>query len=142
MLILLVSISVSCSEEDCDGQTYEALCLDDMGCANTLYQLQLMSTNDFELIQNQEEYLSMIEGNCQPEIDWKIYDLVVGTESLTNGIAGISKTYRMDCTTNQLNLTVNIQLNLTTLAPTITWSSLIPKLKDNESLFVSVNVLN
>jgi hypothetical protein len=142
LVLISLLLIAGCAKEECDDAQYDAMCLETMGCPNSLYQLQLESINDFELIQSQEDFNTMINGTCMPEIDWVNFDLVVGTARLTNGVGGITKTYSMDCNTNQLKLNVTIQLNLTDIAPTIMWNSLIPKLKDNESLFVSVNILN
>lgn len=142
LMFISILIITSCAKEECDSAQYDAMCLEDMGCPNSIYQLQLESNNDFELIQSNEDFISKVNGNCQPDIDWSNFDLVVGTEQLTKGVGGITKTYKMDCNTNQLKLNITIQLNLTDIAPSIMWNSLIPKLKDNESVFVSVNILN
>ncbi len=143
VLILLISWCItSCSEDACDGGRQDIQCFEDLGCINAALSVSLESTKEFELIRDQETFATIVTSPCDIDIDWLNYDLIIGNEPLPNGLAKIDKSILMDCINNQLNLDIFITLNETAIAPIVTWQALIPKLRDNETLFVTVKVVN
>ena len=139
-LIILLFLLHSCSSEDCNSARETVLCLEDLGCFNAPYNVSVETLKEFELIRNQEDFDRMVFSNCEFQIDWNINDLVIGTKGLSGGLSSINKTLLTDCNANQKFLTVDISLDLTNIAPIVTWQAVIPKLDDTESLFVMVNV--
>ena len=135
--MVLITIT-SCGTEDCNSTTEAVSCLDDFGCQNAAFQLSVESQQEFELIRSQEDFDNMVFGNCDVQVDWEEFDLVIGTIGLQSGLASIQKSLRKDCDTNQILLDITIITNSTALAPSITWQAVIPKLADDESLFVEI----
>lgn len=142
IIFSLIFLQLSCSEDPCDGGRQNVQCFEDLGCLDAAVNISLESTNEFELIRDQTTFDRIVSGDCNIQIDWTINDLVIGAEPLPNGLAKIDKSILMDCVDNQLNLDIFITLNETAIAPIITWQAVIPKLKDNETLFVTVKVVN
>ena len=139
--VILIATLVSCgSDDDCNGNTQEVLCLDDFGCPNAAFLVSIESQQEFQLIRNQEDFELMVFAECDIEVDWDVYDLVIGSVGLTSGLADIQKSISENCATNQNLLEININTNLTTVAGVITWQAVIPKLADDESLFVEISI--
>ncbi len=138
---ILFAAFVGCgSEDDCNNNTQDVLCLDDFGCPNAAFQVSIESQQEFQLIRNQEDFDIMVFTRCGVQIDWDAYDLVIGTVRLTSGLSNIQKRSTKNCITNQNLLDIVINTNISTSAATITWQAVIPKLDDNESLFVDISV--
>ena len=140
LLVAVLVFCASCADDDqsCEFGETEVKCLEDFGCTNTAYLLSIHSSNEFELIRNQEEYDAMIDGSCNAQIDWNNYDLIVGMVGLTQGLEKIEKSLFNDCVLNQFRVTFTISLNQTTAAPQISYNAIIPKLGIDENVFVEV----
>ncbi len=139
-LILLIALVGCSTEEDCNRNSQEVLCLDDFGCPNAAFLVSVESPQEFLLIRNQEDFDLMVFASCDVQVDWDEYDLVIGTVGLTSGLAGIQKSISQNCDTNQNLLDIVINTNLTASAPLVTWQAVIPKLADDESLFVGISI--
>jgi hypothetical protein len=142
LLILTTIIIYGCtSDDDCVSGVNELSHLEDMGCANAVSNIQVMTTNEFELIRSQIEYESMVSARCDVLVDWEKYDLIIGTKPLARGLARLDRSISINCIRGQANLTFSIFLNATTVAQVITFDALIPKLMDSQDLFVDVEIM-
>ena len=138
---VLFATLLSCgSEDDCSGNLQDVLCLDDFGCPNAAFLVSIESQQEFQLIRNQEDFDIMVFTSCDVQIDWEVYDLVIGAIGLSSGLMNIEKSIRTNCLLNQNLLDIVINTNITASADRITWQAVIPKLADDESLFVDITV--
>lgn len=140
MLILVSMIiitSTGCSDNaDCSSGEIAVMDLEDFGCTNPAFTVTVMTLNEFELIRNQEDFDLHIAAKCQPNIDWVEHDLIAGMIELPNGFTSIEKTLIRNCSANELTLQINVKTNLTQVAPVVSFNAIIPKLRDEEALFV------
>ena len=142
--VILLSCAIlisSCSGNDgCQDGQIEVMSLEDLGCTNTAFNVKVATLQEFELIRNQEDYDAFISADCNPQIDWLNYDMIAGMVGLNQGLRSIKNLLVTNCRTNRLILTVEIHLNLTQVAPQISFNAIIPKLKDEQDFFVEVKV--
>ena len=130
---------VACSDDEpCITGEVQFKNLEDLGCVNTPFQMTVTTDQEFELIRSQEDFDARIGGTCRPDIDWQGYDLIAGMKGLTNGIASIEKSLVKDCLNNRLVLRITFNLNATTIAPMVSFHALIPKIGNNEIIFVEL----
>ena len=91
-------------------------------------------------IRSKDTYDNNVTGTCHPKIDFSKYDLVIGKQSTGNFNDTILYDYRRVCPNMELTLTVDvIQLDIT-MPSTVTYHALIPKLEDEESLNIKINI--
>ncbi|RPD45209.1 hypothetical protein DNI29_17610 [Hymenobacter sediminis] len=110
------------------------------GCQNTTRQMNVNLSETYTVIRSQQEFEQQVSGSCRPQIDFAVYDLVVGKKGLASGPGGINYTLRQECNTNKLVLSVVIGRSMTTEAPNITYHALIPKLAAGQEVGVQVEV--
>lgn len=136
-------MSMGCSDDGgCTSGTLNIMDLQEFGCVNPSFTVTVMTLNEFELIRNQEDFDLHIAAKCQPNINWAENDLIAGMLELPNGLASIEKDLIKNCSANELTLQVNVKTNLTQVAPSVSFNAIIPKLKDEEALFVKFNISN
>ena len=80
LLIIIIIFTYACTEENCNTARETVLCLEDLGCFNAPYNVSVETLKEFELIRNQEDFDRMVFSNCEFQIDWSLYDLVIGTK--------------------------------------------------------------
>ena len=115
------------------------------GCENTLYQLNITLSDTFTIIRSQESYEQQVtywQGNCDPDIDFSVFDLVIGHQSGGNLVYKIEYELIRVCQTKKLRLTVRILWGDATQPSFPTYHALIPKLRDEEDIEVIVEQLN
>ncbi|MFN2422936.1 MAG: hypothetical protein ABR572_04100 [Cryomorphaceae bacterium] len=134
---------VACNNDDetgrCDGSPREFTSLEaEYGCANTQNAMGIGIENDFTIISTQFWFDSLVTGFCNPIIDFDTYDLIIGRQTLSNGVDGINYSYRRACPTRRYELRVTFTLNDATVAPTVTYHILVPKIADDEAVDVLI----
>jgi hypothetical protein len=112
----------------------------DYGCADTRHTLIINLTNNCTIIRSKETYDSQVSGICHPDIDFTLYDLVIGKQSSGNNNDTITYDLRRTCPDNKLTLIVDIIQGLVTIPDNVVYHALIPKLGDEESLNIQVNL--
>jgi hypothetical protein len=112
----------------------------DYGCPDTKFILQIDLTNNCTIIRSKEAYDGQVTGACHPAIDFSVYDLVIGKQSTGNSVDTILYDLRRTCPEKQLTLTVDIVQSALIQPATVTYHALIPKLGDEESLKIVLNV--
>lgn len=140
LLICILSCSKKndCREEVMSVKNFET----DFGCTNTRFSLIVNLTNECTIIRSKESYDSQVSGTCHPEIDFSLYDLVIGKQSTGNFNDTVLFDLRKTCPDKELTLTIDvIQLDITQPS-TIVYHALIPKLGDEESLKILINIKN
>ncbi len=108
------------------------------GCVDTKRQMQIDLLNDFKIIRTQIDFDSLVSGNCNPNINFITYDLLIGKKGLANGNDTIYYELIENYETENLNLKVNFINNMSMIAPNLTYHSLIPKLKSGQSIDVEI----
>jgi len=139
--ILILSIISSCKKDDCNEIILNVKHLEsDYGCENTKYSLVVDLQNNGKIIRSKEAYNDEVAGPCHPDIDFSIYDLVIGKQSSGNENDTILYDYRSVCPNNESTLTVDIIQSDVTRPDNVVYHAIIPKLGDEETLQIIVNV--
>ena len=141
-LIACGVIIVSCDKEnECENLVLITESLENLyDCPDTRYGLECRMDNDYEIIRSQQSFLDFTTGTCRPEIDFQSYDLIVGKKGLTSGNSSIEYNLIDDCQEVIKILTVTFNQNITTVVPNLTYHVLVPKLGDEETIRVIINV--
>lgn len=128
-------------ENECENLVLKTESLENLyGCSDTRYGLECRLDNDYEIIRSQQSFLNFTTGTCRPEIDFQSYDLIVGKKGLTSGNSSIEYDLIEDCQEENKILTVTFNQNITTVAPNLTYHALVPKLGDEETIRVIIDV--
>ena len=139
--IILLSILTSCKKNDCNEKILTAKHLEsDYGCGDTKYSLVVDLQNNGKIIRSKEAYDTEVTGPCHPDIDFSKYDLVIGKQSSGNENDTILYDYRSVCPNNEPTLTVDIIQSAATRPDNVVYHAIIPKLGDEETLHIIVNV--
>lgn len=113
VLIILISLQ-SCKSDDeiCtkditdSTKTIEEL----YNCNTTFETLSLISKEDpYIIITNKGEYDSKVEGDCHPEIDFTIYNLLIGYSGNAKKVTSLKNTLYRACEPNTYTLEVDIE---------------------------------
>jgi hypothetical protein len=134
--ILSCSKKDDCTEAVMTTRHFES----DYGCVNTKFTLQIDLNNDAIIIRSKETYDSKVTGTCHPEIDFSLYDLVIGKQSTSNFNDTIIYDYRRTCPDKKLTLVVDLVQSDATMPSTVVYHAIIPKLGDKESLNIKLTV--
>lgn len=139
MTYLIIGFSACNKDENCDKTAVESL-ENLYNCENTPYNLDFTFNTEYEIIRTQGSFDSLILGNCKPIIDFAIYDLIVGEQTLSSGVETINYQYTPPCNGVDGVLEVEFIRNATSVAPTLTYHALIPKLQSSETATVDIQV--
>ena len=139
--IILFSILTSCKKNDCHEKILTAKHFEsDYGCLNTKYSLVVDLQDNGKIIRSKEAYDTEVGGPCHPDIDFSKYDLVIGKQSSGNENDTIFYDYRSVCPNNEPTLTVDIIQSVFTKPDNVVYHAIIPKLGDEETLHLIVNI--
>lgn len=143
LVLFLLFESMSCDKKDeCKSTVVIVKSLEtEYGCVNTRYGLQIDLTENYTIIRSQQDFENKVSGNCIPIIDFASYDLVIGKKGLNRGNSSIDYKLTRDCA-NILKLQVTFNQSLTLDTPIVTYHALIPKLGDEETVFVQFDYIN
>ena len=137
MLITLISCSIE--DDHCLDRTIITTSLEgEYDCTNTKYDLDLDLIDDYIIIKDQDSFNRRVTGNCKPDIDFSIFDLVIGKKELTTGNDSIEYKLTENCKTSNLLLEVIFKQNESTEAPNLTYHRLIPKVAQGKELKVVI----
>jgi hypothetical protein len=142
LLSLLFLVLSSCSSEgDCTDKTISTTSLEsEYNCTNTKNDLDLELSDDYIIIRDQSSFNNRVSGNCEAEIDFSTYDLVIGKKQLTTGNESIEYELTEICDTGNLVLKVTFKQNEATVAPNLTFHRLIPKMAQGKELAVITEI--
>lgn len=141
LFLVLLSLVFSCKKNDCNEKVLTFKHFEsDYGCVNTKYSLVVNLQDNGKIIRTKEEYDKEVSGPCHPDIDFSLYDLVIGKQSSGNENDTILYDYRTVCPDNILTLTVDIVLSDISRPDNVVYHAVIPKLGDEETLQVIINV--
>jgi len=140
VLALLAGLS-SCNKNDCKEELRPVKHFEsEFGCVNTKHNLLVDVTNNVIVIRTKEDYDSKVSGTCHPDIDFSIYDLVIGKQATAYMNDTILYDYRIACPENKLTLTFDIVQSDVNVADSVVFHAMIPKLGDEEPLYINVIV--
>jgi len=153
---LPICVNINWHETTCDNNSQNLIAIDSLeilnstiettsleaenNCINTLYQSDIDLSENYTIIRSQSAYDNLVTGSCQPQIDFSQYDLVIGKKGLPNGIISVDYQLFENCENQDLELQVQFNLNLTTVAPNVTYHRLIPKLGVEQNLIVEITM--
>ncbi|MBF6607158.1 MAG: hypothetical protein ITG00_00275 [Flavobacterium sp.] len=144
LFTLISFLILACSKDDdpCSDTTLIPKSLEsEYGCTDTKYQMEIDLAGDFTIISDQANFNALVTGSCLPEIDFSMYDLVIGKMNFTSGNTSIEYVLETECETRDQNLVVTFYQNMTAHAPNLTYHALIPKLDGGQDLTVEIIVL-
>jgi hypothetical protein len=136
LCILSCNKKDTCKEELLTVKHFET----EYGCSDTRFALQIDLNNDYTIIRSKETYDSRVTGSCHPEIDFTLYDLVIGKQSTGNFNDTILYDLRRTCPEKELTLTVDVIQSALTLPSTVAYHALIQKQGNEDSLKININV--
>jgi hypothetical protein len=139
-VILIIVLSCrkkdNCREELMTTKQFEK----EFGCADTRHTMIIDLTDEIVLIQSKDVYDATVTGPCHPEIDFAVYDLVIGKQSTANLNDTIIYDLRNTCPDNAITLTIDIVQSAITQPDNVTYHTIIPKMTEGKTLFVSLNI--
>lgn len=136
LVLALLIVSMACNQiKDCEEIQLTTHHFD---CEMTWNSIDIQ--NDFIIIRSKETYDTKVTGDCHPTIDFSLYDLVIGKQSSGNENDTIKYDLRRTCPDNDLILTVDIFQSAATRPDNVVYHALIPKLRDEETITVKINV--
>ncbi len=138
--IMLLYCCTPIEKDPCDTLLDIKSLESEYGCENTKHLIDIALTDTFKIIRSQSSFDSLVSGPCKPQIDFTMYDLIIGKKGLSMGNQAITYELVRDCKTNMLMLTVTFIQNEATVALNITYHALIPKLKDEETIEVVIQI--
>src|SRR5690606_38237370 len=97
-------------------------------------------SDDFIVIKEQTDFNSRVTGNCNPDIDFSTFDLIIGKQQLTSGNESIDYQLTENCNTGNYVLEVTFNQNIATVAPNLTYHRLIPKLPEGKEITVTTEI--
>ena len=134
--LVMLSGCDKCKEKTMSAKHFES----EYGCADTKHTLIVDLTDAGMIIRSKEEFDSKVSGICHPDIDFALYDLVIGKQSTANEVDTILYEYGTLCPDDELTLSVDIVQSLITTPDNVVYHALLPKLGDGEDLTVNLNV--
>lgn len=140
LILSLLFIGQSCDKDkDCEDVILNTTSLEsEYGCTNTQFQIQISLYEEFIVIRNQEDFELLAEGDCQPEIDFATYDLVIGKKGLNSGYDSIEYVLTEKCDSGDLELEVTFIQDATMIAPVVVFHALVPKLGTDQEISVNI----
>jgi len=139
--LIVICILSTCKKDNCTETLLTEKHLEsEYGCINTKRTLSVDLNNDCIIIRSKTDYDNKVSGSCHPEIDFSLYDLVIGKQASGNENDTIEYDLRRVCPNDELTLTVNIIQSDATRPDNVAYHALIPKLGDEEALNVIVKV--
>ncbi|MCJ7821298.1 MAG: hypothetical protein MUP53_08850 [Bacteroidales bacterium] len=109
-------------------------------CVDTRHNLSIDLTDNCTVIRSTQSYDDEVSGICHPEVNFSFYDLAIGKQATAKQVDTIYYDLRIKCPENELTLTVDIIQSAVALPDNVVYHALIPKLGDEEALYVIVNI--
>ena len=134
--LVLLSGCDKCKEKTMSTKHFES----EYGCADTKHTLIVDLTDAGMIIRSKEEFDSKVSGICHPDIDFNLYDLVIGKQSTCNMVDTVLYDYGTDCPDAKLTLNVDIVQSDITTPDNVVYHALLPKLGNGEDLTLNLNV--
>jgi len=143
LLLFAILIISSCNrEDDCSSPTKNRTKnLEEIyGCENTKEQMNVDLNNDYIIVRSQQSFNEHVMGNCNPQIDFEVYDLVIGKKMLTTENRYIDSFLSRNCNNpNRISLQVIFYQNEATESQNLTYHALIPKLNSAQNIIVDIS---
>jgi len=137
LLVCVIGI-YGCSNNDvCSGERNRAETLDDFGCENSSANSIILTSTEFSFVRNQEDFDAMVKTLCSPSIDWGMYDLIAGHQIVESVVTDIKPYVSIDCSTNTVQVDIEIQTSDVQEPSEIAFTAIIPKLENDQELFVN-----
>lgn len=142
-LLLFILTTASCKDDPCPEQQQLPLVSaeEEYGCVDTRYGLKLALQEDFVVVRSQADFdRAVTSSTCDMEIDFSVYDLIIGNKTLPSGNHSVDYNLSRLCPGNSYLLQVVFNQDQSTVAPMITYHALVPKLKRWEGVEVAIVV--
>ena len=136
LILTALGFLTSCTnKENCEDIL---LSVEHLACENSKYSINIDLSNNYAYIRSEEEYDLLVTGTCHPEIDFSNYDLIIGKQASGNENDTIYYDLRRTCPENRLTLNIEIVQSDLTRHDNVTYHAVIPKLGDEETIFVNI----
>jgi hypothetical protein len=139
-------LTLGCSNDDdgCSPLTYEIKNLENVYfCVDTQNGVDIDLSEEYIIIRSQFEFDNRVTGTCTPQIDFEIYDLLIGKRQLNKKVTEVVyDQLGEDCENGQLTLVVTFRFNDTDENTNLTYHTLVPKLETNETVIVTIYELS
>lgn len=115
-------------EEGCIMPDLSPIRLETLNTCESLSAVDVnLNAGEHTIIQSQARFEQLVtSAKCFEGIDFSKYDLVIGKEQLSSNLAETSYQLSQSCDANQL--TITLKQGLLTIAPTVVYHLLIPKM--------------
>lgn len=134
----LIVIFIACDPKD-ECQDVK-LPVSHLECENVRYSPQVDINNNYVIIRSSEIYDTQVKGDCHPVIDFTRFDLLIGRQASGNEVDTILYDLRRTCPDETLTLSVDIVQSGATRPDNVVYHALIPKLGDEETIRVKINL--
>lgn len=97
------------------------------GCSDTRYSMNIDLKDNYVIIENKQTYKETVFGDCTPDIDFSLYNLLIGKKQLLSGNNYVE--FESWESVGELKLVIKVifHQNIATVAPNITYAVLLPK---------------
>jgi len=83
-----VMLAFGCEKEEDEELTeIELLKFSDFGCENYTWNFKPGYSNNYYIINSQQELSNYINSDCMPQIDFNEYVVIIGSKSFTTGVS-------------------------------------------------------
>lgn len=139
LICSLLFICLACDQKD-DCQDVK-LSVVQLECQAAGSSPDVAISNNYVIIRSREIYDVQVTGNCHPVVDFTRYDLLIGRQSSGNEVDTILYDLRRICPGNELILNVDIVQSFAARPDNVVYHVLIPKLGEEETFQVKINLL-
>jgi len=130
VFLITFLIFSACSWQNCIYEELEILHLEsDFGCDYNVKSLLVDNWNQYIVIEDQKAFDTILNLECNPSINFRKYDLVIGQKSFPTWIDTFSYKLEFICPEEKVALTIDIVQTGLTVPGGIWYNAIIPKLK-------------
>jgi hypothetical protein len=140
IILCITIVSLFACSSKCEELIFSTNSLEDLyDCENTRYEMNIIPTGiTTKIIKNQAQFDTIVSGRCQPAIDFATYDLIIGRHIASRQVDSIFYLYQIECPVDAKLLNVEFHLSANTMADTLIYHVLVPKLSEKDDFRVRV----
>ena len=125
--MLACFVGAGCEKEDKTGEfsSKELFKFSDFGCENLIWNFKAGYSNNYYVINSQQELNIYISSDCNPQIDFNKYFVIIGSKSFTTGVSLLDE--KVEENNKEIVFTISFLTHLTTVAQGIKYHAVIKK---------------
>lgn len=139
-ILLFALIGAGCEkekvkdEEPGESSPKEFFKFSDFGCGNLIWNFKVGYSNNYYVINSQQELSSYMNSDCIPQIDFNIYFVVIGDKRFSTGVSLFEE--KVEENNKEIVYTVTFLTHLTTVAQSVKYHAVIKKTYDKKEIKV------